>query len=97
MGKRVAFIGLGIMGRLMAARLLNAGLALTVHTRTMSTAADLIAAGAKPAASPAEAAADADVVFICVTDTPDVRAVILGERGIADAARAGLIVATRRV
>jgi 3-hydroxyisobutyrate dehydrogenase len=65
---------------------------LTVHSRTMSKADDLIARGAKPAASPAEAAASADVVFICVTDTPDVESVILGDHGIAGAARKGMIV-----
>jgi 3-hydroxyisobutyrate dehydrogenase len=92
MARRVAFIGMGIMGRPMASRLLDAGLPLTIYSRTIAKGADLIARGAKPAATPADAAADADVVFICVTDTPDVRAVILGERGVADAARPGLIV-----
>jgi 3-hydroxyisobutyrate dehydrogenase len=89
---RIAFIGLGIMGSSMASRLLDGGCALTVFTRTMSKAAGLISHGAKAATSPAEAATEADVVFICVTDTPDVQAVILGEHGINAAARPGLIV-----
>lgn len=92
MENRVAFIGLGIMGAAMAGRLLDAGLHLTVHSRTRSKADDLIAKGATWAASPADAANAADVVFICVTDTPDVEAVVLGDHGILDAARPGLII-----
>jgi 3-hydroxyisobutyrate dehydrogenase len=92
MPQTLAFIGLGIMGRPMAGHLLDAGHGLVVHTRTREKAADLIARGAKYADSPAEAAEKADVVFICVPDTPDVQAVALGERGIIKAAREGLIV-----
>jgi eukaryotic-like serine/threonine-protein kinase len=70
MDKQVAFIGMGIMGRAMAgspARWRRPPHGPQPHH---AKAADLIARGAKPAASPAEAAAGADVVFICVTDTP---------------------------
>jgi 3-hydroxyisobutyrate dehydrogenase len=88
----VAFIGLGIMGKPMAGHLLGAGLKLTVHNRTKSKADELIARGAKWADSPADAAKSADVVFICVTDTPDVEQVIEGPRGILESARPGLIV-----
>ena len=87
----VAFIGLGIMGGPMAGHLLAAGHPLTVHTRTKSRAADLLAKGATWADSPAAATA-ADVVFICVTDTPDVHAVLLGEQGIITAVRPGQII-----
>lgn len=87
-----AFIGLGIMGRSMAGRLLDGGVALTVHTRTPAKADDLLKRGGKWAATPAQAAAGAEVVFICVTDTPDVHAVIAGEHGILKSARPGLIV-----
>jgi 3-hydroxyisobutyrate dehydrogenase len=89
---RAAFIGLGIMGLPMAGNLLRAGVSLTVHTRTKSKAAELLAAGATWAVTPAEAAAGADVVFVCVTDTPDVREVLLGEHGVIHSARSGLIV-----
>jgi 3-hydroxyisobutyrate dehydrogenase-like beta-hydroxyacid dehydrogenase len=92
MDKQAAFIGMGIMGRAMAGRLLDGGVRLTVHSRTMSKADELVARGAKPAATAAEAAAGADVVFICVTDTPDVEAVILGDNGVAGAVRKGMIV-----
>jgi 3-hydroxyisobutyrate dehydrogenase len=88
----VAFIGLGIMGGPMAGHLLAAGHPLVVHTRTKGKADQLLSRGAKWAASPQEAAASADVVFICVTDTPDVEHVVLGERGIIQSARDGLIV-----
>jgi len=92
MAQTLAFIGLGIMGAPMASHLRAAGHALSVHTRTRARAADLLAAGAVWADTPAHAAADADVVFICVTDTPDVEDVVLGNRGIIQSARAGLVV-----
>jgi 3-hydroxyisobutyrate dehydrogenase len=88
----VAFIGLGIMGKPMAGHLLDAGLKLTVHNRTKSKADELLARGAKWSDSPAEAAKSADVVFICVTDTPDVEQVIEGRGGILESAQSGLIV-----
>jgi 3-hydroxyisobutyrate dehydrogenase len=92
MSQSLAFIGLGIMGLPMASRLQEAGHPLFVHTRTKSKASPLVNRGAKFMASPMEAAAKADVVFICVTDTPDVQQVILGEKGIVHSARSGLIV-----
>lgn len=89
MASRIAFIGLGIMGGPMAGHLLAAGHSLVVHTRTKSRAADLISRGAKWADSPAEAAKQADLVFICVPDTPDVQAVA---NAMLPAARAGQII-----
>jgi len=89
---RTAFIGLGIMGGPMAGHLLAAGYPLTINTRTKSRAQELLARGAKWANTPAEAATNADVVFICVPDTPDVHAVVSGKDGIASATRAGQIV-----
>jgi 3-hydroxyisobutyrate dehydrogenase len=80
------------MGLPIAGHLLAAGHALTVHTRTKGKAEELLAKGAKWAASPREAAAGAEVVFVCVTDTPDVRDVLLGEDGVIGAAREGLVV-----
>ena len=74
--QKLAFVGLGIMGMPMAGHLLAAGHSLTVYTRTKSKAAALLDQGAAWAGSPREAAGRADVVFICVTDTPDVRAVV---------------------
>jgi 3-hydroxyisobutyrate dehydrogenase len=90
--QKLAFVGLGIMGAPMAGHLLAAGHSLTVHTRSKQKAADLLNRGAAWADSPAAAAQAADVVFICVTDTPDVFAILHGEHGILSAARPGLIV-----
>jgi 3-hydroxyisobutyrate dehydrogenase len=88
----VAFIGTGIMGGPMAGHLLAAGHPLTVHNRTKSKADALLARGAKWAATPADAARDAEAVFVCVTDTPDVQRVALGQDGILESARPGTIV-----
>lgn len=89
--ERIGFIGMGIMGSPMAVNLLKAGFAVTVHTRTRSKAESAIDAGARWADSCAEAATDADVVITCVTDTPDVEQVLLGDGGVIESARPGLI------
>ena len=89
---RVGFIGLGIMGLPMAGHLLTAGYPVVVHSRTKSKTDDLISRGATWADSPAAAAAGADVVFICVTDTPDVEAVLFGDAGVIQSTRSELIV-----
>jgi 3-hydroxyisobutyrate dehydrogenase len=92
MAKRLAFIGMGIMGGPMAGHLLAAGHSLVVSTRTKPRAQELLSRGAKWADTPAEAAAQADVVFTCVPDTPDVETVIRGPHGILESARPGLVV-----
>jgi 3-hydroxyisobutyrate dehydrogenase len=92
MDTRIGFIGLGIMGGPMAARLLDAKYPLVVHSRTKSKVSRLIARGARFVESPAEVAKQSDVVIICVTDTPDVEAVVRGAEGIVSSARRGLIV-----
>jgi 3-hydroxyisobutyrate dehydrogenase len=89
---RLAFIGLGIMGHSMASHLLAAGYPLTVHTRSKSKANDPIQQGATWTDTPTVAAKSADIVFCCVTDTPDVQAILLGKNGIIESARDGLIV-----
>lgn len=76
----------------MAGHLLAAGHAVAVNTRTRGKAEAILAKGATWAESPREAAAGAEVVFVCVTDTPDVRAVLTGAGGVIEAARPGLIV-----
>jgi 3-hydroxyisobutyrate dehydrogenase len=80
------------MGAPMAGHLLNAGHPMTVFTRTKSKASDLVKRGATLVESPAECAKHADVVFVCVTDTPDVQDVLLGKHGVVQSARKGLIV-----
>jgi len=88
---KVGFIGIGIMGGPMVRNLLKAGYPVTVHNRTESKAKALLEEGAVWAASPADVAKKSDVVITCVTDTPDVREVLLGKNGVIEAARAGLI------
>jgi 2-hydroxy-3-oxopropionate reductase len=88
---RVGFVGLGIMGRPMALNLLKAGHELTVWARRKESMAPLVEAGAKAAESPAAVAAVADVVFSMVADAPDVREVLLGNQGVVQSKRPGLI------
>jgi 2-hydroxy-3-oxopropionate reductase len=90
--ERVAFIGLGIMGRPMARRLLGAGFPLTVHSRSPGPVDELVAEGASRAGSPAEAASGAGVVVTMLPDTPDVEHVVLGEEGVRAGAAAGSLV-----
>src|SRR5687767_14192891 len=92
MGTQIGFIGMGIMGLPMAGHLLAAGRSLVLHSRTKSKADDLLQRGATWADSPMAVALRSDVVFICVTDTPDVENVVLGKDGIIHGARDGLVV-----
>jgi 3-hydroxyisobutyrate dehydrogenase len=80
------------MGAAMAARLLDAKIPLTVYNRTRAKADRLVARGAQFADSPAEVTRRSDVVFICVTDTPGLEAIVTGEGGVLSAARTALIV-----
>jgi 3-hydroxyisobutyrate dehydrogenase len=89
--ERIGFIGTGIMGRPMAHNLLKAGYAVTIHNRTKSKAEPLISERAAWAEAPAETAENSDVLITCVPDTPDVRGVLLGENGVIEAAKDGLI------
>lgn len=89
---RVAFIGMGVMGASMAANIARAGFALTVSSRGRAKAASLEAAGARWAATPAEAAADAALVALCLPDTPDVEAVLFGPGGVAETVGRGAVV-----
>ncbi len=79
---RVAFLGLGIMGHPMATHLALAGHQVTVYNRTASKATAWASqySGAT-AATPAEAASKADMVFACLGNDDDVRSVVLGEHG----------------
>jgi len=92
MSDRVGFIGLGIMGAGMTRNLLRANVDLTVYNRTPARMQPLADAGAATAASPAALAANVDVVFLCVSDTPDVEQVLLGDDGVLEGARSGTLV-----
>jgi 3-hydroxyisobutyrate dehydrogenase len=92
MTEKVGFIGLGIMGQGMAGNILKAGFPLTVWNRTASKMEPLIEAGAQAGNNPADVAAKSNVVVICVSDTPDVEAVILGKQGVLEGVKAGSLV-----
>ncbi len=85
----VAFIGLGTMGAPMVLNLLKAGHAVTVFNRTVAKTQAAVAAGATAAESPAVAANAAGIIITCVSDSPDVKAVVLSEDGIINGARPG--------
>jgi 3-hydroxyisobutyrate dehydrogenase len=89
---RVGFVGLGTMGAAMARNVASAGFPLTVWNRTRDRATALSDAGATPADSPADVAGATDIVVTCVSDTPDVEAVLFGEGGVAEGARRGQLV-----
>ncbi len=88
--RKIGFIGLGLMGRPMSMNLLKAGHPVTVWNRTASRAAELVAAGAKLAKTPREAAQDADVLISIVSDPPALEEVLWGREGKDDGALAGL-------
>ena len=89
--QRVAFIGLGRMGHGMAGRYLDAGFDVAVWNRSKAKADDLIARGARWAASPREVAANADAVITMVADDEASRAVWLAKDGAAAAMKAGTL------
>jgi 3-hydroxyisobutyrate dehydrogenase-like beta-hydroxyacid dehydrogenase len=82
--QRVGFAGLGTMGALMAANLAREGFALTVWNRTPGRDQALLDLGATRAASPAELARSCDVVVTCLTDSPQVEAVLFGPDGLVE-------------
>jgi 2-hydroxy-3-oxopropionate reductase len=87
----VAFIGLGIMGRPMAANLVKAGFDVVGYNRSRPAVDRLIADGGRGAASIAEAVASADVVATMLPDSPDVQQVLAGPGGVFDHARQGTL------
>ncbi len=86
---RVGWIGTGVMGAAMCGHVLDAGYAVTVHNRTRAKADPLLARGARWAATPNAAAAEADIVFTIVGLPADVREVVLGPAGALAGVRPG--------
>ncbi len=86
---RVAYLGLGIMGRWMAVNLAKAGHEVAVWNRSAGKEVE----GARTATSPADAAKGAEVVWMCVSDTKAVEQVLFGAGGAEQALTAGMIVA----
>ncbi len=87
----VGYIGLGLMGKSIAKNILQAGFPLVAHNRSRAAVDELVGLGAKAASSPAEVAAQVDILFTNLPDSPDVEQVALGEQGVIAGARAGMI------
>ncbi|AIE83033.1 2-hydroxy-3-oxopropionate reductase [Actinotignum sp. GS-2025a] len=88
---KIGFIGLGIMGKPMAKNLLKAGHELFVNDHNAEAVAEVVEAGATAVANGKEAAEKADLVITMLPNSPHVKAVALGEGGIIEGAREGLI------
>jgi len=89
---KIGFIGLGIMGKPMSKNLLKAGYQLVVLDHNHETTQQLVEAGAASAATPKAVAEQSDVVITMLPNSPQVKEVVLGENGIIEGARAGLVV-----
>ena len=89
---RVGYIGLGLMGKSIARNILKAGFPVVVHNRSRAAVDELVSEGAVAANSPKEVAEQVDIILTNLPDSPDVEKVVLGENGIIEGARAGLIV-----
>jgi 2-hydroxy-3-oxopropionate reductase len=90
---KIGFIGLGIMGKPMAANLIKAGHELVVSTHNEAAASELAELGASTARTPREIAAQVDLLITMLPNSPQVRDVALGPDGIVDGARPELIYA----
>jgi 2-hydroxy-3-oxopropionate reductase len=88
---KIGYIGLGLMGAPIVRNLLKAGFPVVVHNRSRAIVDQLVSEGATAAHSPREVAAQVDVVFTNLPDSPDVERVALGPDGIIEGAHAGLI------
>jgi 3-hydroxyisobutyrate dehydrogenase len=89
---KVAFIGMGTMGAPMALNILKAGHEVTVNNRTRERELPVADAGAQRAASPRDACPEAEIIITCVSDTPDVEKIIMGDDGVIHGAQPGAIV-----
>ena len=87
----IGFIGLGIMGKPMAANLIKGGHTLFLHSRS-GVPQELTAAGGKACASGKEVAQKADIIITMLPDTPDVEKVLFGADGVAEGLSKGKIV-----
>jgi 3-hydroxyisobutyrate dehydrogenase len=90
--ERIGFLGLGTMGAAMAANLARAGFGVVAWNRSPGRAPELDDLRVERAASPADVARAANTVVMCVSDTPDVEAVLFGSGGLVESAGAGTLV-----
>jgi 3-hydroxyisobutyrate dehydrogenase len=89
---KLGFIGIGLMGRPMALRLLAAGYAVAVWNRSTEKLAPVVEKGARAMESPAAVAREAEIVMLCVTDQHAVEQVLFGAGGVAEGAAPGTLV-----
>lgn len=89
---KIGFIGLGIMGKPMSKNLVKAGYSLVVRDHHQQNEAELTELGATVAKTPKEVAEQCDVIITMVPNSPQVKEVCLGENGIIDGAKPGLVV-----
>ena len=92
MKERIGFIGLGMMGAPMSRNLLDAGYQVAVYDIDASRMPAIVDAGARAAASSADAASGASVTITIVPDSPDVEAAIVGPQGVIEGAERGSVV-----
>ena len=90
--KKIGFIGLGIMGKPMSKNLLKAGYELVVLDRNQSAVDEIVALGAKSAATPKEVAQQVEAIITMLPNSPHVKEVVLGENGVIEGAKEGLVV-----
>jgi len=86
---RIGFAGAGLLGGAIIKRLLDCGFTVTAWNRSADKLEAVVAAGAEPAATPAELARDADIVMTCVTDACAVEEIVFGTDGVASTGRVG--------
>jgi len=89
---QLGFIGLGIMGKPMVGHLLAAGHTVRVYDLIEAPVKELAEKGAVACASSSEVASQSDIIIIMAPDTPDVQAVLFGEKGVAEGVKPGAIV-----
>lgn len=89
--KKIGFIGLGIMGKPMAKNLLKAGYELVVFDINQDAVKEVVAAGAKSAPTSKDVAAQSEVVITMLPNSPHVKAAVLGENGVLEGAKPGMV------
>ncbi len=92
MSKKIGFIGLGIMGKPMSKNLLKAGYDVTVCDINAAAVAEVVALGAKSAATPKDVAAVTDIIITMLPNSPQVKTVVLGANGVIEGARPSTLV-----
>lgn len=90
--KKIGFIGLGIMGKPMSLNLIKAGYELVVYNRSENSVREVVAQGARAGSSPADVASKTDVIITMLPNSPHVKEVVLGKKGVIEGAHAGSIV-----